>query len=114
MLTFRLPLPPSINSYFRMGRGPKGRAAYQKFKAWKEAAGWDINRQRIGQVTTGGMPGNVAVHILFERTSDIDNRIKPLLDLLQEMAVFANDRQIVDLHAQFSDITGCIVSVRAA
>ena len=62
------------------------------------------------------MDGKVSVEIGVRRitNSDIDNRIKCVLDLLQTMRVIENDRNVEKVTAEWrDDIAGAIVTVRA-
>lgn len=103
MLTFSLPEPPSVNRFKNFHRTG---GAYPK---WKEAAGWEIKAQRHGATT---LRGAVAVEMTFARGADLDNKIKPLLDLLQYMRVFENDKQVEKITAAFGEAHGrCRVTI---
>ena len=61
----------------------------------KDAASW-LDAQR-----TEVLEGDVRLLVTFyfpRRGSDLDNRLKPLLDTLEGVC-FANDKQVTDLHA---------------
>jgi len=110
VLTFTLPEPPSVNRYKRVSANG---ALYstKKYRAWKKAAGWELLAQRLG-MPKKELAGDLLVEIVFARKGDIDNRIKPLLDLLQDIGVYANDEQITKLVATFGEIAGrCRVSI---
>ena len=91
-----LPLPPSVNAFWRTYRGRMlVSAAGRKWKALADVAVAAQCRERI-------LGGDVAVSIvayLPDRRRDLDNIIKPALDCLQG-AAYANDRQIVRLVAE--------------
>lgn len=104
MLTFSLPEPPSVNRFknFRRTGG-----AYPK---WKEEAGWEMKIQHPHAHFP--FTGLVLVEMVFARPGDIDNRIKPLLDLLQYMNVFTNDKQVEKITAAFGEVRGrCRVTI---
>ena len=110
-MIFSLPLPPSVN-HFKMysatGR-PFGSPIY---RAWKKEAGWMILVQRAKQ-DRSPLTGDISVEIIFERKGDLDNRIKPLLDVLRDCHVMIDDKQVVRLLATFANIKGCSVVVEA-
>lgn len=115
-LTFALPMPPSLNNAYVNVRG-RGRVKSAAFKAWITEAGWEIKLQwpplpKGKVIFTGPIP--VKVDIAFEkpkRRSDLDNRAKPLLDLLTAMYVWSDDSQAHDLRLRWADVKGCVVTV---
>jgi len=97
MLTFTIPSPPSVNHLYANVSG-KGRVRSQRYRIWATAAGWamrtDAGRARSWPTLTGP----VSIEIVNGNSrQDIDNGIKALLDLLTDMAVIADDDQVVDL-----------------
>ena len=86
MLT--LPWPPSTNAIWRSYRGRVVRSA--AYKSWQVRAGKEIMVQRPGR-----HKGPVSVHIELasptKRAFDIDNRVKPILDLLVDMQIIEGD-----------------------
>lgn len=92
--TFYLPIPPSVNNlFFNAKKG--GRIPSSKYTAWKAEAGWHLNFQRAKM-----MVGEVLVYISIRRpnkTSDLDNRTKALLDILVTQGVIRDDRAVVHL-----------------
>lgn len=91
MISFALPLPPSVNSYWRTWRGrmlisEKGRAYRATVQA--ECLGYE------------GFAADkrLAVSVIFNppdrRRRDIDNICKALLDSLTHAGVYADDSQI--------------------
>ncbi len=84
-----LHIPPSVNNCFANVKG-KGRIRTERHRQWAAAAGWDFNGK-------GTVSGAFEVRITIDRNtrhilSDIDNRCKPVLDLLQEHRIVENDR----------------------
>lgn len=111
VVKFILPLPPSVNHYKRIGknRNPYNHPAYTK---WKTEAGWCLAAQRVAQKkVTLAVP--VAVEMIFMRKGDIDNRIKPLLDLLKDNHVLLDDKYVERLLVTFGDVSGCEVTIEA-
>lgn len=109
-----LPLPPSTNNLFVNIKG-RGRIKAPKYRSWIWAAGWAIAKQNPLKFV-----GDVEVTILAARVNgrrrDIDNLIKPVLDLLVTHAVLKDDSQVRKVDATWmatsSDLTGLSVSIR--
>lgn len=86
---FALPVPPSLNNAFATYRGR--RIPSREYKAWRQLAAI-----QIGKVTSR-VQSPVVVFIIirggkgFPITSDLDNRIKPVLDLLVSLGVLEGD-----------------------
>ena len=92
MITLRLPCPPSMNTYWRNFRGrtvlsKKGR----EFKQLVQEYVIDNQVPKFGDQ-------RLSVIMVFrprdKRVCDIDNRIKPVLDALQDAGVYDDDSQI--------------------
>jgi len=94
-----LPAPPSANALFRDNpRG--GRIKTKLYKDWMSHAGWRLREQ-----CPLSMRGAVIVIIGVERSNDradIDNRIKPTLDLLVSEGVIRDDSDVVGVAAAWS------------
>lgn len=110
MITLKLPLPPTVNHYQRNARNGH-RYTTKDANAWKQEAGWAINRQ-LGRHEP--LKGDICVSMQMQRRGDCDNRIKPVLDLLQDHRIFENDRQVARLIVSFADIEGCEVQITQA
>lgn len=111
-LVLTMPVPPSVNSAWRNVPG-KGRVRTGAYKVWATAAGWALKAQRI----VGGFDGPVSVAIECRRdrsTSDIDNRIKPVLDLLTTHGVLTDDRLVVRVSAEWAAVEECRVTITPA
>lgn len=89
-----LPLPPTTNNLFvNIG---KGRAPSHAYKLWRQEAGWRLKAQKPRTVS-----GRVVILIGVERpntaagrASDVDNRVKALLDLLVKHKVIDDDKTV--------------------
>ena len=102
--------PPSLNNAFV--NGAKGRFKSPAYKAWTWVAQADLRNQSGWHV-----PGRVRVCLLISRAdtkADLDNLIKPVLDLLVAAGRIADDRNVVSIEAEFADILGVRVSITAS
>src|ERR1700693_2596194 len=83
-----LPWPPSVNAIWRRGRGRTYRNP--KYVAWIKEAGWAIKAAR-GRKIKGAF--RAESHIVPPNLrSDLDNFVKPVLDLAQKMELIENDK----------------------
>ena|SRR3990167_2482946 len=88
-----LPVPPSVNAMYRR------RGGYGMYKT-EEANEW-VNKclRKIKKVEPFVREVEVSMYFFFKRETDLDNRIKALLDILQESGVIKNDKQVHSLLA---------------
>lgn len=111
-ILLELPMAPTMNIYWRRGpnRSPRAREGSVVTHVTKEGRKfrkevylcWLAHRPRTP------LSGAVAVRawIWFARHgSDVDNRIKPTLDALEEAGVFENDRQVSSVSFRRMDET---------
>ena len=113
MLTFAIPMPPSLNNVFANVPG-RGRVKTERYRTWREAAKWSIkldgNKPRFYETITGPF----AIEIVCNPRGDLDNRAKGVLDLLVDMKVIADDSRADDIHLVRGGVKGqAIVSVWA-
>lgn len=93
---FSVSMPPSVNSMFATDFKTKRRFMSKAYKAWREGAAKDVG----DQWRRAGSPRferhlSLTIHLGLNYASDIDNRVKPLLDLLaKSMPDFPDDRYI--------------------
>lgn len=89
-----LPMPPSVNHYW----GIRGK---QRFIG-KQGKQFRLTVAEAVAEAGKKLEGRLAVHVaLFPANRirfDIDNRIKPLLDALQNAGCFEDDEQVDELH----------------
>jgi crossover junction endodeoxyribonuclease RusA len=110
MTILTLPLPPSVNSYWRAvmvrdSRAPRaifGAPSYrQKVLISKRGRDWrKAALQAIARQGPRAVPGEFAVEITVyfrDNRGDLDNRLKPILDILQAARLIENDRLARDI-----------------
>ena len=95
MLFLNLPFPPSMNTYWRNFRGrtilsPAGR----EFKA---AVADYVVEYRVPKLGDSKLRISMVLFPRDKRKIDIDNRIKCVLDALQDAGVFNDDFQVDEL-----------------
>lgn len=84
MLTFTMPIPPSVNALYRNVSG-KGRVRTKAYDAWREEAGWYVRTKwrAVGAPVIKPQPMALSIRIgLDDRRSDLSNRIKAIEDIL--------------------------------
>ena len=95
-------LPPSVNAIWRHTKGGKTyrTAAYM---TWIRGEEWSVVPQLK---TQHKFAGPVYITIAMKRprsNSDLDNRIKPILDFLQHIAAIDNDKNVFGVNAFWSN-----------
>ena len=91
-IRFTLPVPPSTNNLYVARRDGKGRAKAGAYKAWIEEAGKLMLAQRVPR--DGLKHVRVEVEVPFNYQRDIDNALKPILDIAKRMHVIVEDRWV--------------------
>lgn len=103
--------PPSLNNIFVNGR--KGRFKSAEYREWQTRACLHLRKQNGWHVA-----GPIRVTLTFnekQTRSDLDNIIKPVLDLLMAAGRISDDRNVRRLEAEFSpSITGTLIEIRRA
>ncbi|UMY19100.1 hypothetical protein MMB17_07325 [Methylobacterium organophilum] len=91
------PTPPSTNSLFANVAG-RGRIKTPAYRGWRNNAMLVAGLQRPSRIAG---PCDVTIH-MPPFAGDIDNRIKPCLDLARELGVIADDgpRYVRSVNAQ--------------
>ena len=86
--TFLLPWPPSVNGIWRAVQGRN--ILSQRYRHWREAASKALLLQRPKPVFG---PVRIAIELAppDRRAYDLDNRVKPILDLLVANRVIDGD-----------------------
>lgn len=84
-----LPMPPSVNSLFTTGFTREGkpiRVKTEAYKAWIAAAGYGARWERLSEDKENGIRWRCAIVAYgLEDGRDVDNIIKPVLDLICAM-----------------------------
>lgn len=90
MVSYTLPFPPSVNTYYR--RGARSTYMSKQGIAFKKAVAEIVcaDPQKI----EGRLSVFISLSSPSRRKFDIDNRIKACLDALQDAGVFDDDEQI--------------------
>lgn len=109
----KIPVPPSLNNLFANVKGERGggRTLTDRYKTWRNAAGWVVNSQRPNPVR-----GPVNLTIVIEdggSRADLDNLIKPLADLLVAHALIDGDHSAIvrRIEIEWGEVEGCFVKV---
>lgn len=93
-----LPLPPSANAlYIQRGRRRVPTSEYQR---WRRSAGL-IVRAASGpdDIIPPRTPIRVVIAASASRRRDLDNIIKPSVDMLQKAGIIADDRMVDRIEA---------------
>lgn len=106
-IALELPAPPSANRMYHIVRvrargGTATIALTPEYRAWKQAAGWEVAALRKGrQAPSDGRPLVIEIYVC-QSNHDIDNLIKPTLDALQLGGAIKNDRLVTEVTARRS------------
>lgn len=97
-VTLQLPLPPSANRLWV--RAQKGMRRSDEYVAWLLEAGWTAKTQRPGKIDG---PFKVSIHASRpdKRRRDIDNLIKPSLDLMEHLQIIEDDSDCEQVSARW-------------
>lgn len=83
--------PPSVNTAF-FGRKTKT----PKYREFLETAAWELKTQRFNLIE-GPIAVEIVLHLKNVKKSDIDNRLKVILDACTYAGLWEDDSQIYDL-----------------
>lgn len=111
IVSVSLPFPPSVNS-LTANKAGKGRVKSERYRIWRNAAGWELKAQRPGRVR-----GLYDLHLIFQRKAgrhDLGNLEKAVSDLLVEMQIVDDDAFAERIVLEWGDVEGCRVVVREA
>ena len=105
-IRYELPMPPSVNN-MHANRPGIGRVKTKAYREWITEAGFMLLAQRNRQGKHKRIDGPIAVTVEAYRPAnkrrDLDNILKPLLDLLTKTQTIKDDSQIVDIWARWVD-----------
>lgn len=99
-LYFDLPYPPSVNSIWRGGKGGRHYLS-AKYKAWRQAAGLLASAQAKGKRIAGPFAVQINAVRPDKRRRDIDNLIKPVLDLIASVGITDDDCECQSVEASW-------------
>lgn len=100
-MIFDLPLPPSANRMWRKGAGGRLHKS-SEYSAWIESVQWLVVAQRKREQITGRAA--LTIHCgKFHGGADLDNKIKPVGDMMQLAGAVLNDKQFdrIEIHKAF-------------
>lgn len=112
MVTIEFPYPPTANTIWRRG---KGRTYLNpKYKAWQAEANGMYQEQKAAKTIGTPIQGPFEVHLTFSdkkrrKGSDLDNRVKPVLDQMQKLGVIENDSLAEKVTATWGPVRGVFV-----
>ena len=89
MIDILLPWPPSTNCIFARGKG-RGMFPSARYKAWKEEASHALRWQQMDALS-GPVEVKIQLSSPTKRVYDLDNRVKPILDLLVDTRLIDGD-----------------------
>ena len=95
MLILSLPFPPSVNSYRTVYRGMMRLS--KEGRAFKAAVSDYVVEYRVPKLGDSKLRISMVLFPRDKRKIDIDNRIKSVLDALQDAGVFNDDFQVDEL-----------------
>jgi Holliday junction resolvase RusA-like endonuclease len=116
-LTIDLPVPPSVNAIWSHGRGRTW--LNPKYVSWKRQADLEVMASRAlsGHKTIEGL---FRARIIVDprkcrKGSDIDNKIKPVLDWAEKNLIVSNDMNCLKVTAEWGDAPmGCRLEIEPA
>lgn len=99
LFTCKLPWPPTVNNYYTVARGRK--IISTKGRKFKADCNYFIHK--LPDPIKGEIKLVVSVCMPDKRRRDLDNLLKPILDVLGQYGVYEDDSQIVDLQIKKVD-----------
>ena len=95
MLILSLPYPPSVNSYWRANGHRRFISA--EGRKFKEDVSAYVIEYRVPKLGAEPLDVHIVLHPRDKRRTYIDNRVKAVLDALQDAGVFDDDCQVEKL-----------------
>ena len=113
-VTLELPLPPSMNTYWRNFRG---RTVLSKGgRDYKIAVQEYVTTHNVPKLGSERLQASITIFPRDKRKVDLDNRLKGLFDSLQDAGVFEDDEQFDRIIIQRGAIKpngGCTITIYA-
>lgn len=96
MLNFRLDWPPTVNTYYRSvyNRGKVMVLLSEKGRKYKQTANIQMAEQKVDRGLQGRIEVLIDAYPPDYRKRDLDNILKPLLDVMEDYGLFDDDEQI--------------------
>lgn len=91
----QLPWPPTVNHYYTVARGRKILSA--KGRKYKSDCQWLLASQKPDKARGSSVSVTIHAHPPDKRKRDLDNLLKPVLDILTESQLIEDDSQIDEL-----------------
>jgi crossover junction endodeoxyribonuclease RusA len=110
-----LPLPPSVNSYWR--KSPRGMYISQEGKTFRQRVAEIVAEHNAIKFGSSRLFMAVKLSMRDRRAADLDNRLKALNDALEHAGVFDDDEQIDELFVTRGPIVKggeCVVMIARA
>ena len=79
-----------MNNSFRNVENRRARSV--QYIRWIDEAGWIVNTQRAKPLPPGKW--GVLIYVPDDMCGDIDNRVKPILDLMVKLGLASDDRNV--------------------
>jgi Holliday junction resolvase RusA-like endonuclease len=109
-VVINFPRPPSANRMFLRQMTRRGhRDLTPEYKAWRDEAGWLVRMQIVG-LETIACRFNIVVEVPQSSRVDLDNNLKPILDLAQNMGIISNDRNCAGITITPADRSDCMAA----
>ena len=110
VVVIHFPRPPSANRMFLRQMTRRGhRDLTPEYKAWRDEAGWAVKMQIVG-LETITCRFNIVVEVPRSSRVDLDNNLKPILDLAQNMGIISNDRNCAGISITPADRADCLAA----
>lgn len=108
-MTYRLPMPPSVNALYRNVPG-RGRAKTKAYGKWLHAAGMALIQQ-VRVKRRGPVHIDISLPIDKRGRRDCDNHAKAVIDLLVAHQLIDDDRHVDSLFIAWEPVPDCTVRV---
>jgi len=95
VIVLELPFPPSVNTYYR--RGAHATYMSKAGREYKQAVAEYIASGDFPKMGDKRLCVSMVIRPRDKRVFDIDNRIKSVLDSLQDAGLFDDDSQVDEL-----------------
>lgn len=114
-LTLDLPFPPSTNQIWRRS-AKTGMHLSKDYRDWKVQCDRHIMAQRaypLGRKIIGPCEAHIWLNMSMARSgSDIDNRVKAVLDYLQRIELLDNDKLVMKLTVEWAKPSAAPIGCR--